>query len=227
MQHIKLAVDAVVFGYQNEALYLLCVKQKYGPFANSWVLPGGLVKDNEAIQDAVKRELEEETSVELDYLEQLYTFGDDVERDPRGRVVTVAYLGLVDPGRLHIQADTDASEVKWFLLNDLPELGYDHHSIVDKGLERLRAKIHYEPIGFDLLEEEFFFSELEGLYRTITNRELDRRNFRKKILSFELLEDLGVFPSNGRGRPGKKYRFREDRYKELVAKGFHFEIKYV
>ncbi|THD67614.1 NUDIX hydrolase [Robertkochia marina] len=226
MQDIKVAVDAVVFGYKEETLFLLCIKQKFGPMADSWVLPGGLVQDDEPLKDAVKRELREETNVELEYMDQLYTFGDDIKRDPRGRVIAVAYLGLVDPKRLELKADTDALDAQWFPIDALPSLGYDHELIFEKGLERLRAKIHYEPIGFDLLEEEFFFSEMEGLYRTITGRAFDRRNFRKKILSFGFLEDLGTFRREGMGRPANKFRFIEDKYNELLAEGFHFELKF-
>lgn len=226
MQNIKVAVDAVVFGYKEETLFVLCIKQKYGPLAGTWVLPGGLVKDDEGLQNAVKRELKEETNVELGYMEQLYTFGDDVNRDPRGRVITVAYLGLVDPKRLEIKADSDALEARWFEFEDLPEMGFDHRDIIQKGIQRIRAKVHYEPIGFDLLEKEFFFSELEGLYRTISGRELDRRNFRRKIMSFEFLEELGKYPLEGKGRPANKYRFIEEKYNALLDNGFHFEIKF-
>lgn len=226
MQNIKVAVDAVVFGYKEEKLYLLCIKQKYGPLKGHWVLPGGLVKDEERLQEAVIRELQEETNVDLEYLEQLYTFGDTIERDPRGRVIAVAYLGLVNPKGLELQAATDALEAKWFPIEELPDLGYDHNEIVQTGLARLRSKVHYEPIGFDLISEEFFFSELEGLYRTLTGRDFDRRNFRRRILRFGFLEDLGTFPTSGKGRPSNKYRFIEERYNELLDEGIQFEIKF-
>ncbi|MBL7473300.1 NUDIX hydrolase [Robertkochia sediminum] len=226
MQNIKVAVDAVVFGYKDEQLFLLCIKQKFGPLKGHWVLPGGLVKDKERLQEAVIRELLEETNVEVEYLEQLYTFGDTLDRDPRGRVITVTYLGLVNPEGLKIKAATDAMDAKWFSVEKLPSLGFDHNEIVAKGLERLRSKVHYEPIGFDLLNPIFYMAELEGLYRTLTRRDFDRRNFRRKILRLGLLEDLGIFSSPGKGRPANKYRFIEQRFKELQEEGFQFEIKF-
>ena len=225
-QRIALAVDAVVFGYREENLHLLLVKQKYGPFQGRWVLPGGFVRENETLAAAVARELVEETNVKTDYLEQLYTFGDDLHRDPRGRVVAVAYLGLVNPQKLTIRADTDATDVAWYHTDELPDLPYDHHQIVKKGLERLQAKVHYQPIGFDLLEEEFVFSELESLYKTILQQAIDRRNFRKKILSFGILAETGKVRKVGSGRPGMVYKFNKQKYRELEKAGFHFEIKF-
>lgn len=224
-QNINLAVDAVVFGYKDENLYVLLVKQKYGTFKEHWVLPGGFVLENESLDQAVERELKEETNVAADYLEQLYTFG-AVDRDPRRRVVSVAYLALVNPNNLKIKADTDALDVAWFLVHQIPQLPFDHNKIIDIGLERLRSKVHYNPIGFDLLEEEFVFSDLENLYKTILNKDIDRRNFRKKILSFEILIDTGEKRKIGSGRPGQVYRFNKQKYKALDQKGFHFEIKF-
>ncbi|MBN1111347.1 MAG: NUDIX hydrolase [Bacteroidales bacterium] len=225
-QNIKLAVDAVVFGYKDDGLFVLLVKQKYGPFINQWVLPGGFVKHDEALIDAVYRELLEETNVELDYLEQLYTFGDDIKRDPRFRVVSVAYLGLVNPKRVSIKPDTDALDVAWFRVDNIEILPFDHKLIIDKGIERLQSKLNYKPIGFDLLDDEFVFSDLENLYRTILCRDIDRRNFRKKILSFGILEETKKVKSVGSGRPGKVYTFNKVKYKELEESGFVFEIKF-
>ncbi len=224
-QNIKIAVDAIVFGYEKSELYVLLIKQKYGVFKDSWCLPGGFVKDEESLTIAVQRELREEAGVSVNYLEQLYTFGDDVQRDPRARVISVAYFGLVNPETLSLQADTDAQDAQWFPFHSLPVLAYDHAAIVQKAIERLQAKLHYQPIGFDLLKPEFPFSDLEHLYQTILGKKLDRRNFRKKILSFDILEETDEFRSIGSGRPARLYRFNPTKYKALQKEGFLFEIK--
>lgn len=226
IQNIRVAVDAIVFGYQHNQLYVLLIQQKFGTQESYWALPGGLVKNDESLQDAVKRELKEETNVTVTYFEQLFTFGDDVNRDPRNRVISVAYFALVDPSKLTIKADSDAEHAQWFKINEVPTLAFDHNSILKKAIERLKAKLTYEPVGFDLLPKEFLFSELENLYCTILEKEIDRRNFRKKILSFEIIEETEQFGSSKSGRPAKLFKFNKLKYNELTKKGFHFEIKF-
>ena len=227
MQNIKVAVDAVVFGYKESKLYVLLINQKYGPFQNTWCLPGGLVDDKETLNQAVRRELKEETGITVKYLEQLYTFGDDVLRDPRNRVISVSYLALVNATKFNPKAATDAQDVNWFELNKVPKLGFDHKLILKKAISRLKAKLNYQPIGFDLLEKEFPFSDLERLYTAILEKPLDRRNFRKKVLGYGFLEETGKLRSEGAGRPGMLYRFNAKKYKDLVEQGIYFEIKYV
>ncbi|HEX8014984.1 MAG TPA: NUDIX domain-containing protein [Flavobacterium sp.] len=226
IQNIRVAVDAIVFGYQHNQLYVLLIQQKFGTKESYWALPGGLVKNDESLQDAVKRELKEETNVTVTYFEQLFTFGDDVNRDPRNRVISVAYFALVDPSKLTIKADSDAEHAQWFKINEVPTLAFDHNSILKKAIERLKAKLTYEPVGFDLLPKEFLFSELENLYCTILEKEIDRRNFRKKILSFEIIEETEQFGSSKSGRPAKLFKFNKLKYNELTKKGIHFEIKF-
>lgn len=226
-QKIRIAVDAVVFGYHNNNLHVLLIRQKYGLMKGKWVLPGGFVKNNEGLTEAVKRELKEETGITVSYLEQLYTFGDDPKRDPRMQVVSVAYFALVNPKKLQLQPDTDAEDAKWFQIGGLPKLGYDHNRIVNTGLERLKGKLTYQPIGFDLLDKEFPFSDLENLYGSILGREIDRRNFRKKMLSFGLLQETKKIRKEGSGRPAKLFTFNKQKYNKLAKEGFVFEIKYV
>ncbi|MGH2665524.1 NUDIX hydrolase [Flavobacterium sp.] len=226
LQNIKIAVDAIVFGYQNNKLYVLLIQQKFGKDESSWALPGGLVKEDETLQEAVQRELEEETNVSVNYLEQLYTFGDDLHRDSRNRVISVAYFALVDSSKFFIKADTDAENVQWFEINGIPKLAFDHNLIVNKAVERLKAKLTYQPVGFDLLPKEFLFSELENLYCIILEREIDRRNFRKKILSFGIIEETDKFSAPKTGRPAKLFQFNNQKYDELQREGFHFEIKF-
>ena len=225
-QNIRIAVDAIVLGYQNNKLYVLLIQQKFGSEKAYWALPGGLVKEDETLKEAVQRELKEETNVEINYFEQLYTFGDDIHRDSRNRVVSVAYFALVDSSKFEIKADSDAEKVQWFEVKNVPELAFDHNVIVQKGIERLKAKLTYQPIGFDLLPKEFLFSELENLYCTILEKEIDRRNFRKKILSFGIISETEHFSPVKTGRPAKLFKFNKPKYNSLLEEGFHFEIKF-
>ncbi|WP_374330299.1 NUDIX domain-containing protein [Soonwooa sp.] len=224
MQNIKIAVDAVVFGYfENRELHILLIKRNIEPFLNSWALPGGLVKNEETLEEAISRELHEETGVNTTFIEQLYTFG-ELNRDPRNRVISVAYLGLVNPKSYDLKASTDASDAQWFSINNLPNLAFDHLTIVTKALERLRTKIQYQPIGFNLLKTEFAFSDLESLYQSILGRDIDRRNFRKKVMSYNLLIETKNLRKEGSGRPAKLFQFNQEKYQSLEQQGFYFEI---
>jgi 8-oxo-dGTP diphosphatase len=225
LQNIKLAVDAVVFGYTSkEGLSVLLIKRNIAPFEKSWALPGGLVRDSESLEEAVERELKEETGLSINYLEQLYTFGQP-QRDPRNRVVSVAYYGLVKPDAFEIKANTDASDAAWFNVEKLPSLAFDHQEILQLAIKRLQGKIIYEPIGFELLDRRFPFSELEKLYQTVLGRPLDRRNFKKKILKFGFLEETAEKQQlEGAGRPGNLYQFNEKKYFQLKKEGINFEL---
>lgn len=222
-QSIKLTVDAVVFGYEEGKISVLLIKRKYDPFKNKWAIPGGFVLNNESLEEAVQRELQEETGVKINYLEQLYTFGNPL-RDPRGRIVSIAYFGLVRPNIFKIFASTDASEVEWFDVNNLPELSFDHKEILKIAIQRLQGKITYEPLGFELLNKKFPFSDLEKLYTTLLGRDIDRRNFRKKILGLNVLDELDEKVSKGSGRPANLFQFNQKRYFELKKEGIIFEI---
>ena len=224
-QNIKVAVDAVVYGYSNNKLQILLIQQKFGIEKNKWALPGGFVKDNETLDQAVIRELKEEMGVEVNYLEQLYSFG-EIDRDKRERVISIAYLALINPENVILKAATDAKDAKWFDVHTIPDLAFDHNEIVKTGMTRLQNKINYQPIGFELLNKEFPFSEIENLYQTLLNKKIDRRNFRKKIMSFGILEDTGKIYKPSNGRPAKMFRFNHAKYKEFESKGFHFEIRF-
>lgn len=222
--NISLTVDAVVFGYEapNNLLVLL-IKRALDPFKDSWALPGGFVREEESLEQSVERELKEETGIEVDYLEQLYSFGDP-QRDPRARIVSISYFGLIRPSGLELNPSTDALEAQWFNINDLPQLAFDHQAIINKAIDRLRAKVTYEPIGFELLNEKFSFSELENLYTTLLGRPIDRRNFRKKIMSFGLLEQLNELRKEGPGRPASLFKFQMSKYMSYQQKGLYFEL---
>lgn len=222
-QSIKLTVDAVVFGYENGIISVLLIKRKYQPFKGKWAIPGGFVMNDESLEQAVERELLEETGLEINYLEQLYTFG-EINRDPRFRVVSVAYFGLIRPDIFKIFASTDAEEVGWFNINELPELSFDHVEILKMSINRLQGKITYQPIGFELLDKKFPFSDLEKLYTTLLGREIDRRNFRKKILRLNVLDELDEKVSKGSGRPANLFQFNKKRYYQLKEEGIIFEI---
>jgi len=198
-QNIMLAVDIVLFGYEANSLFVLLIKQRFGPHEGKWVLPGGFVKDGEGLIQAAKRELKEETGVSVSALEQLYTFGDDIKRDDRFRAVSVAYFGTVNPKKMVLKAQTDALDANWFPIKKIRKLPFDHNNIIKKAQERLKSKLSYQPIGFDLLAPKFPFSDLEALYTTILEKDIDRRNFRKKILAIArpYYQELQFWPSIG------------------------------
>jgi len=225
-QEILIAVDAIVFGYHKlHGLSVLLIKRKYPPFKGSWAIPGGFILNGESPEQAVERELEEETGIKVKYLEQLYTFGKP-DRDPRKQVISVAYFSLVKSSEFQkLAASTDAEEAKWFNIKDLPDLAFDHAEILQMAYTRLQGKITYQPIGFELLDQKFSFSDLENLYMTLLERPIDRRNFRKKILSFGILNELDEkAPKSGAGRPGNLFQFNKKVYNDLLKKGFHFEV---
>ena len=225
VQNINLSVDAVVFGYtSSEGLSILLIKRTMEPYQGQWALPGGLVKDDESLEAAVERELKEETGVAINYLEQLYSFGQP-DRDPRNRVVSVAYYGLVHPEVFQLTTSNEASEVAWFPVNDIPLLAFDHRKIVQVAIQRLRSKMQYEPIGFELLNKKFPFSELEKLYVAVLDRPIDRRNFKKKIMKFGFLKETAEKQQlAGAGRPGNLYQFNEAKYFQRKKEGIAFEI---
>ncbi|HYF34813.1 MAG TPA: NUDIX domain-containing protein [Prosthecobacter sp.] len=218
-----LTVDCVVFGFDEGALKILLIKRGLAPFKGRWALPGGFVRVDEEIDQAARRELEEEAGLRGVFLEQLYTFG-AVRRDPRERVVSVAYYALVRQADMSPAAATDADEAEWFELTKVPSLAFDHAQILERALKRLRAKLRYEPIGFELLPAKFTLSQLQHLYEAVLGVGLDKRNFRKKILSFKLLTPLDETFSAGRQRPAQLFRFDTARYERLKNQGFHFEV---
>ncbi len=198
-------VDLVIFTVRGEELRILLVRRGVPPFEGRWALPGGFVRESETLEEAARRELREETGIEGVYLEQLYTFGDP-GRDPRGRTVTVAYFALAPEAPL--RASTDAAEAAWFPAARPPKLAFDHARILETGLRRLRAKLGYTTVGFELLPPTFTLTDLQKLYETILERPLDKRNFRRKILSLGLLEPRGTARPRAAHRPARLYAFK-------------------
>ena len=215
--HPSVTADVVIFSLANEDLQVLLIKRKHSPFAGMWAIPGGFVHMDEALEEAAARELAEETGVTDVYMEQLFTFGEP-NRDPRTRVITVAYFALVPHDAIHHRPGDDASETAWFSMFDLPELAFDHHEILEYALTRLRYKLEYTAVGFQLLPDEFTLSELQKSYEIILHEPLDKRNFRRKILSADILEETGNKRNLGEGRPAKLYRYREDAVAEVKTR---------
>ncbi len=205
-EYPAVTVDVVILTVRDGRLEVLLVKRRHWPFEGMWAIPGGFVEADESLEDAAKRELEEETGGHDVYLEQLYTFGDP-GRDPRARVITVVYYALIQPDQLCIRAGDDAADARLFWAYEVPPLAFDHGAILQYTLQRLRAKLEYTTIGFQLLADEFTLSDLQEVYEAILNRALDKRNFRKKLLLMGIVEPTHRSRMVGQHRPAQLYRF--------------------
>jgi 8-oxo-dGTP diphosphatase len=220
MSELKLAVDAVVFGYNDAGLHVLLIKRGIEPFKDIWAIPGGFAQVDETLEETVKRELNEEAGITNVFLEQLYTFS-DISRDPRGRVISAAYYCLVSPKEHRIKASTDAKDVAWFPIKELPELAFDHKDIIKVAFERLKGKIKYQPVGFELMPNKFTIKELRLLYETIWERPLERSNFQKRIKTLDLVKEVA---SGDHKNSTKIFSFNKKVYKKFNKDGFYFEI---
>ena len=220
-----LTVDCVVFGFDldDDELKVLLIRRRLPPYEDRWALPGGFVQVGEKIEEAARRELEEETGLKRVYLEQLYTFGDP-DRDPREHVVTVAYYALVKLSNHRVQAATDARDAAWFGVCDVPQLAFDHERILAAALERLQGKVRYQPLGFELLPPKFTLTQLQRLYEIVLEQPLDKRNFRKKITGMGLLVELDEVQKDVAHRAARLYRFDRKKYRQLEQDGFNFSI---
>lgn len=206
-------VDVVIFSLVEDDLKLLLVRRDRPPFQGRWGIPGGFVYPDESLENAAARKLDEETGVKNVYLEQLYTFGGP-QRDPRARVITVAYFALL-PYNIIRELDANA---RWFSMKTLPELAFDHSEIAQYALTRLRYKLEYTTVGFQLLPDVFTLSELQKAYEIILDEKLDKRNFRRKILAADILEETGKMKRDGEGRPAKLYRYLDDAITEVKTR---------
>ncbi len=235
-----ITVDCVVFGldFTSDTLKLLLVKRLEEPFKDHWSLPGGFVRHHERTDEAARRVLEQKTGLDNVFLEQLYTF-DDPMRDPRtvehkpdsdiDRIITVAFFALVSPEqhRVHELGGGNVTEAQWFPVDEIPDegnLSFDHDQIIETAIKRLRGKLSYVPIGFELLERKFTLKQLRRLYEIVLGRKLESSNFRRRVLSMKILEPLKERQGNVSHRPAQLYRFNEKRYNALVKKGFDFEL---
>ncbi len=218
------SVDCVIFGYMHNAIMVALLMRAEEPFADCWALPGGPILAGESPEQACLRKLEEDIGLKVEYLEQLYTFGAP-GRDPRKRAFSISHFALIEDTERPLIWGQDSRTAQWFHIDKLPssDWAFDHENIVQKALQRLRGKLSYEPIGLSLLPEEFSLPELKNIYDVILGKELDRRNFYKKIKATGLLLPTQTIPST-RGKPTQLYRFDRKRYAQLKEEGFAFEI---
>ncbi len=218
------SVDNVIFGFDEGDLKVLLIKRGTSPFKGMWALPGDLVYPNEDIDAAASRVLEELTGLRNVYLEQVKAFG-KVDRHPIGRVITIAYYSLVRISKYKITPASFARQAQWHSISDIGDLAFDHNEILNACFEQLKQSVRTRPIGFELLPPKFTLTQLQHLYEAVLETELDKRNFRKKILSMNLLIDLNESQEGVAHRPARLYAFDRARYEQLVSDGFHFELK--
>jgi len=217
---LRITVDIVIFTIADGSLRVLLVRRGVPPFEGQYAVPGGFIRSDESLEAAALRELYEETGVRNVFLEQLYTFGDP-KRDPRGRVITVAYYALIASDKTPLVAGADAAEAGWFSMDDLPPLAFDHRAILDYARERLRNKLEYTTVGFQLLPTKFTLGELQTAYEAILDRKLDKRNFRRKIALLGILKPLREWQRRGR-KPARLFQFAAARFEKLKDKGILF-----
>lgn len=219
--HPAVTSDCVIFGFDGVAIKVLLIQRGIEPYKGKWAFPGGFMNIDETIEECAQRELEEETGLKASSVEQFYTFT-DVNRDPRERVITVAHYALV---RLEeVKGGDDARSAQWFAMNEIPSLAFDHDRILRIAVNRLKERICFEPIGFELLPEIFTMSALQNLYEAILEMKFDRRNFYNKMLKLGILSEAEARPKDASRRTPIKYRFNAKKYAELKQKGFRLEF---
>jgi len=207
--HPAVTVDACLFTIQDDRLKILLIKRALDPYKGDWALPGGFVHLDENLEQAVKRELEEETGATGFYFEQLETFG-QVDRDPRERVISVAYFALAPADHVTLRADTDAADAAWYAIEDLPDLAFDHAGIVNKAVQRIRSKVEYSTAAFEFLPPKFTISDVRQVYESVQGRPIDKRNFRKWLLGLNLIRPLGE-KRQGSHRPAELYELDDSK----------------
>lgn len=213
--HAVAAVDVVLFTVSENKLKVLLLKLKEDPFKDSWALPGGLLAPNETLGAAAQRHLKTKVGVNSNILiEQLYTFGDP-DRDPNGWVISVAYMALIPENKFKPNTQDRYADIEWHDVSDLPKLAYDHKLVIQKAIERLKSKLEYTNIIYTLMPEEFTLTQLQKVYETILSKNLDKRNFRKKILSLGIIKSLKRKSQSGTNRPAELYSFTSHSLQEI------------
>lgn len=217
------SIDCVIFGFDEGELKILLIERNEEPYKDWWALPGYLVEQNESLDHAATRILHELTGLRDIYMEQFYTFG-DVDRHPQGRVITVAYYAMIRlNGPKELKPVTSyARKAVWYPVRDLPKLAFDHTKIFEKGFVKIRNKIAYQPIAFELLPEKFTLTQLQSLYEVILNKNLDKRNFRKKMLNYGILKELNEKQKGVSYRAARLYKFDKRKYAKLFQKELTF-----
>lgn len=219
--HPSVTTDCVIFGFDGSKLKVLLIERGIEPYKGRWAFPGGFLNMEESAEEGALRELQEETGLTGAYIEQFHTFTDP-KRDPRERVITIAYFALV---RIQdVKGGDDAAKAQWFALDEIPQLAFDHDMILRMAQSRLRERIHFQPIGFELMPEKFTMKDLQELYEAILEVKFERSNFAKKMLHYELVEQLEetVWPTPK--REARLYRFNKKNYEEFKKKGFQLEF---
>jgi len=218
-----LSIDSVIFGFEDQQLTILLYQRAIEPEIDKWALPGGFIKRDEDLDHAAARILEEITNVDNIYMEQINAFG-AVDRYPLERVITIGFYALINPGKHNIVPGTGAKTARWFNINKMPKLVFDHMEIFDYALDKLRKKVRYAPIGFELLPEKFTLTMIQKLYEAVLGIEFDVRNFRKKLLKMNLLIKLDEKQDGVAHRAANLYKFDKAIYRELTDKGFIFDL---
>ena len=211
--HPAVTTDCVIFGFDGKELHILLVERGIEPYKGQWALPGGFLKLDETAEECARRELLEETAIKDVYLEQFHTFT-AVKRDPRERVLTIAYYALVHKSDYQVIAGDDAAKASWFTIDKLPLLAFDHKNIFMMAREKLKERLAIKPIVFKLLDEKFKMSELQRLYEIINDTSYDRRNFQKKMIATGFLADEGPNPIPEQNRAATLYRFKEEEFRK-------------
>ena len=219
--HPAVATDCVIFGFDGSSLKILLIERGQEPYKGQWAFPGGFMCIDETAEECAKRELREETGLETAYIEQLQAFT-SVNRDPRERVISIAFYALVKIS--DVKGGDDAAKAQWFPLDNIPQLAFDHDMILRTAMAKLKEKIHFEPIGFELLPEVFTMSHLQNLYESILEVKFDRRNFYKKMNTLNILTPTEERPANTSRRIPIKYRFNKENYEAFKKKGFRLEF---
>lgn len=219
--HPSVTTDCVIFGFDGNSLQVLLIERGIEPYKGRWAFPGGFLNPDETAEEGALRELKEETGLDGAYIEQFHTYTDP-NRDSRERVITIAYYALVRIQEVH--GGDDAARAKWFPIEDVPQLAFDHDRILRDAMRQLRERIHFEPIGFELLPEKFTMKDIQLLYEAILDVKFDRRNFSKKMIHYELLTQLDetVWPTPK--REALLYSFNKEKYDEFKKKGFQIEF---
>jgi 8-oxo-dGTP diphosphatase len=217
-----IAVDCIIFGFDQEKLKVLLIKRDFEPHKGEWSLMGGFLKNNESLDEAGKRVLESLTGLTDIYLEQLYTYG-EINRDDADRVISVAYFALINTTVFN-EKYSNKQKAKWFELEKIPKLIFDHETMIDKALKRLTRRSKNQPIGFELLPEKFTIPQLQKLYEAIWNTMLDKRNFRRKILSINVLKKLDEKEIGVSKKGAYFYTFDKDKYDRHLTNGYYFEL---
>ncbi len=226
LEHEKfhVAVDSIIFGYDEEGrkLKVLLLKRNFQPSKGEWSLMGGFLKNDESVDEAAKRILQQLTGLSDVYMEQLYTFG-ELDRDPGARIISVAYFALIKINASDLELVKNHGAT-WVPITSVPKLIFDHSAMIDKALKKLQIRARTQPIGFELLPDKFTIPQLQGLYEAIYNKSLDKRNFRRKLLSMDLLEKLEEKEKESSRKGAWYYRFDQKKYEDLLNRGFNFEL---